>query len=267
MPVKPKDSCPCCCSCGSLPLAVAVVAVIVAVFVAMVFSYATFGRGVQHAHTRTISVTASGSASAAPAMAQVQVFMNATGNTAALANSNLSSAVAAMNGTILPLLGGNASLIQTTSYQLYRATNCTYTAAMPYYCISQKLPYYVASEGFTISVPDIKNASPAITDLSGIPNLQLNGVQASLSKSQQVWLNQEALSAALANATGQAQLLAGSGVSIQVENITVQSSGVYYYPVAYLSAGAVSASAKNTSMFFGGTATVQRSISVVFGIQ
>jgi uncharacterized protein YggE len=244
---------------------VAVVAVIVAVFVAILISYSAFGNGVQR--MRTISVYASGSASAVPAEAEIQVFMNATGKTAALANANLSSGVAAMNSTILPLLGGNASLIQTTSYVIYQATNCTYATAAPYYCISQKLPYYAASEGFEISVPGIKNASRAITALSGLPSLQLNGVQAALSRSQQAALGQEALSAALANATGQAQLLAGSGASIEVENITVQSSGIYY-PVVYSTGSKLSASVSGgSSVFFGGSATVQKSISVVFGIR
>ncbi len=271
-PNNPKDSCSCCCSCGSLPLAIGIVAVIAAVFVAVaVAGFAASGRSAHlpysYQHLRTITVSASGSVSAEPAMAQVQVSINGTGATAALANANLSSSVAAMNSTILPFLNGNASEIQTTSYQIYQATNCTYPSNLTFsYCITQKLPYYVAYESFTVSVPNLKNASQVITGLSGIPGLQLQGVQAALSDGQQAMMGQEALSAALANATAQADILAGNGI-VQVENITVQYSQIYYPRVYNLAGASASVANKSSAVFFGGTATVQRSINVVFSLK
>ncbi len=98
----------------------------------------------------------------------------------------------------MPFLNGNTSLIQTTSYQIYPATNCTYpvvtpatipVTTLPYYCVTHKLPYYVASESFVISVPSIRNSSQAITGLSKIPGIQLQGVQAALSTGLQGTLN------------------------------------------------------------------------------
>lgn len=218
---------------------------------------------------RTITLTASGSASASPKMAVIQVYMNATGATPGLANANLSSYVDTLNRTLLPFIGGNMSLIQTTSYQISRATNCTYDSNQAYYyCVTNVLPYYVASESFQISVPSIKESSKLITALSNIPDLQMQGVQAQLSTAQQTQLGQAALASALANATSQAQLLAGSGVAIQVENITVESNNVYY-PVYYgLDATASGSGAVNkTATFYGGSASVQKSIHVVFSIQ
>jgi uncharacterized protein YggE len=217
---------------------------------------------------RTITLTASGSASASPETAEVQVSMNATGATPALAEANLSSSVALMNSTVLPFLNGNTSKIQTTSYQIQQATNCTYDSSMPYYCITHRLPYYVASESFEITVPKIGNSSGVITGLSRISGLELDGVQAALSADQQSSLNQQALSAALANATSQAQLLAGEGTPIEVENITVQSSEVYYPYGVFAGAAVAAPKATNSSaMFFGGVSTTQKSIRVVFAIK
>jgi uncharacterized protein len=288
MPAKIKDSGNC--HCGSAftrvltvigALAIAFVILMGLAFAVSVIAGGSAARGTyagvfpsQYGNLRTITLTASGSASAAPDMAEIMVSMNGTGQTAALANANLSASVAAMNMTVLPFLNGNTSMIQTTSYQISQATNCTYppvvssTSMMPYYCITTKLPYYVASESFVISVPSIKNSSQAITGLSTIPGIQLQGVQAALSTGLQGTLNNRALSAALANATSQAQLLAGAGVHIYVENITVQS-GFVYYPVAYatLANAGKSAASVNSSAFYGGKATTQKSIGVVFSIQ
>jgi uncharacterized protein YggE len=281
MPAKSKDSGSCCC--GSALAKVLIVAAAVVIVAAIVIGLSFAGRSAggnfagvfqnQYENQRTITLTASGSASASPDMAEVMIAMNGTGPTAAMANANLSASVGVMNRTILPFLNGNTSLIQTTSYQISPATNCTYpagtsTAVIPYYCITHKLPYYVASESLEISVPNIRNSSAVITGLSKVPNIQLQGVQAAFSQGLQNTLNQKALSAALANATGQAQLLAGQGVSISVENITVQS-GLMYYPEAYgtLSIASSPAVAANSTAFYGGKGTTQRSIHVVFGIR
>jgi len=219
-----------------------------------------FGNDFQHLHT--IMVTATGTASASPSVAMMYIMINGTGNTAALANTNLSASVEEFNATIMPFLNGNVSKIQTQSYQVYQPTNCTYSN-LSYQC--KKLDYYVATESVLVTIPNIGNASEAAAQLLTIPNLQLQSVQAVLSDSQKTALNQQALSKALENATSQATALAGNE-RVVVENITVQSSYVYY-PYALNAASGASGSvarAINSTAFYGGTASAQKSIYVVF---
>jgi len=218
-------------------------------------------------HQRTITVTATGLASASPAMATVYVTMNATGMTASLANANLSARVNEFNTTVLPFLNGNVSRIQTTSYQVYQPSNCTYVNVSNY-CIYKKLDYYIATESMSVTIPSISNASNALTQMLAIQNLQLQSVQATLSNSQKTALNQEALTQALTNATSQAKALAGSE-SIRVENISVQSSVIYpyYYSVGAASSATPGAKTVNSTVFYGGTISAQKSVYVVFSMR
>ncbi|VVB76792.1 Uncharacterised protein [uncultured archaeon] len=220
-------------------------------------------------HLRTISVSSTGVAMASPAAAMVQITVNATGTTVALANANLSSIIGQLNTTLLPYINRNLSNVETTYYTIYPATTCVYPAnatplssISPYYCVLEKLPYYVATESITITVPNIDNSSAALSAISAVPSLTLNGVQAQLSVTQERALGQLALSNAMANATTQAQLLAGSGVELKVENITVTNSQLIY-PGVYSSAGTVKDAAR---VIYGGQASVQKSVSVVFSI-
>ena len=218
-----------------------------------------FGRDFQHQHL--IMVTATGTASASPSMASIYATINATGSTAALANANLSVFVGEFNTTVLPFLNGNVSDIQTQSYQVYQPYNCTYVN-VSYYCVYRKLNYYVATESILVTIPSIKNVSAAVTQMLAVPHLQLQSVQAVLSDNQKTALNQEALSKALANATAQATALAGSR-EVVVENISVQSGYVSYPYALDASSGAV-AKVANGTVFFGGTASAQKSVYVVF---
>ncbi len=113
MPAKTKDSGNC--HCGSAftkvltvigALAIAFAILMGLAFAVRVIAGGAAARGAyvgvfpnQYGNMRTITLTASGSASAAPDMAEIMVFMNGTGQTAALANANLSTTVAAMNRT------------------------------------------------------------------------------------------------------------------------------------------------------------------------
>ena len=228
-------------------------------------------------HQRTIMISASGTATASPSISRLSVTINGTGSTAAIAQHNLSVVASNLNDTLMPYLNGNASLIQTTYYSVYQPTNCTYPPIVkpvnasgdvivypPTYCVPTRLPYFVATESITITVPNIANTSAVLDKMSGIGSLQLQNVEADLSKSQLTTLNQNALSSALSNATSQATLLA-SGSSVTVLNITVQNSYFYGYPAMSVTSAAGAARDSNSS-FFSGTQSVQKSIYVVYGL-
>jgi uncharacterized protein YggE len=222
------------------------------------------GRGFQH--QRTITVTAVGTASANPSMAELDILLNATGNTVYLANANLSAIANELNATLLPFLNGNASRIQTVYYSVYQPTNCTYVSPA-YYCKESKLPYYAATESIEALMPNIANVSDAITAVSGIPDLQIQDVQAQLSEGQQAVLSREALSQAVENATSQAEIVAGSGTSISIENITVQYSQVYCSGCMFGASSGAVAQGASPSAFFGGRASVQKNVYVVFSMR
>lgn len=246
-------------------LATIFVIVALAAFLTTSLSYVMFFNGAQH--LRTITVTATGAASANPAAAKVYVTLNATGSSASLANANLATLVNRLNNTVLPYLNGNLSNIQTTSYQIYQPTNCTYPISQIYppVCIPHTQNYFVAIEGIAVTVPSISNVPQLVTQISAIPNLALQNVQAQLSDAQKSALNQQALSQALANATTQARLLAGSGTSLVIQNITVTNSQ-FIYPFAGAGALSVSSKSLNGTAFFGGVTTIQKSVYVVFSM-
>ena len=117
-------------------------------------------------------------------------------------------------------------------------------------------------------MPNAGNVSAVITALSKIPDLQIQNIQPVLSAQETASLNNQALKLALVNATAQAQLLAGSGVQLTIENITVQNQ--YFYGLPY-AAGVVSAGPNapivtgiNTT-YFSGQVFVSKSVYVVFG--
>ncbi len=216
-------------------------------------------------HLSLISVSASGSVSAVPSEAQIYVVLNATGANAASAVSNLSAIAAALNTTLLPFLNGNASAIQTQSYNVYPASNCT-PIYYPIYpstttiCPSQRR-FYSAIESLLITLPQASSASAAISGISRIGGVSISDASAKLSAQQQTSLSQQALTLAIQNATSQATALS-SGAILHVQNITVQN-GYIYYPYGVFSA----ANAASNQTFFAGTATVTKNIYVVFSMQ
>jgi uncharacterized protein YggE len=246
-------------------LAIMVALAVIAVFL-VVFALAV---SVWLPHPPTITVMAVGTASAKPAQAVLSVQLNATGKTAGAANANLSVLANMLNSTLMPLVNGNSSDIQTLSYNIYQPTVCTYpkmNMSVGIYCVPQKLPYFASTEYISVTIPSIGNVSAAITQLSAIPGLQLQNVQAQLSGGQQAALSQLALSRALANATSQASILAGSGTSVEIKNITVQGSQIFY-PFYASGASMGVAAVRNSTLFFGGQATVQKGVYVNFVIR
>jgi uncharacterized protein YggE len=217
-------------------------------------------------HLPLIMVSASGSASAVPTQAAIYLLLNGTGTTAASAFSNLTAISTELNATLQPFLGGNASAIETQSYTLYPASNCTtlYPSLYPStttICPSQRR-FYIAAEAAVVTLPSVSSVDSALSGLSRIAGVSIEGVSAKLSAQQQASLQQDALSAAINNATSQAEALA-NGKAVAIQNITVQNSYIFYPRYGAFSA---SASAANQT-FFTGKATVTKSIYVVFSTQ
>jgi uncharacterized protein YggE len=250
----------------SMPLAVMVVAIVVIVLVFAAFA-------VWHTSPTQISlirITSSGTLTAVPSEASIYVYLNGTGATAAAAVANLSTIAGTLNQTVLPLLNGNLSNLQTLNYNVYVPGTCPnatqYYYYRPYYCIPPGGDkFYVAAETMLVNIPSTNNINGAISKIAQISGVGIGSISAKLSDSQQTALGQQALTLALANATTQAQALAGTGVQVSVINITVNSQ--YYYPM-YASGGVVSSNvSRNQSSFFPGTAQITRSVSVVFGVK
>lgn len=258
---------------GNLSLIISVIALI---GVGAVFLGAN--QGAPH----TIAVSASGVAYGYPDQATIYMSMNGTGQTPAAANSNLSQTTSAVAIALGPYVNNNQSLIQTQSYNIYKGrflvcTNVTKgpTINLPapfscslefanssslYCCYNQTA--YVATQSVMVTIPNINNVSAAFTAISNIPNVYSQSLSQSLSEKQNAMLMNNSLSSALANATAQAQLLAGSRGTVVVQNITVYNSPVYY--PAYF-ANAAHAGAQPSS-FFAGRVGVTRSVNVVFRI-
>ena len=254
----------------SMPLAVMVVAIVVIVLVFAAFA-------VWHTSPTQMSlikITSSGTITAVPSEASVYLYLNGTGATSAAAVANLSSIAGTLNQTLMPLLNGNLSDMQTLNYNVYVPSQCPtnnatpYYYYKPYYCIPPGgAKFYVAAETLLVTVPDSTNINGAISKIAQVAGVGVGSVSAKISDSQQAALGQQALTLALANATSQAKALAGSGVQVSVINITVNNGG-YFYPV-YATSGAASSgnATKNQSSFFVGTVDVTRSVSVVFGVK
>ncbi|MDE1873624.1 MAG: SIMPL domain-containing protein [Candidatus Micrarchaeota archaeon] len=216
-------------------------------------------------HLSLIMVSASGSVTAVPTQAQAYLSLNATAATASGAVANLSVITGALNTTLLPFLNGNSSAIQTQSYNVYVPSRCV--NATPYYypqpnCIPQGAPVrYLATESLLVTFPSVGNVNEAIVQIANIHGVSIGSISSKLSAQQQTSLEQQALSLALSNATSQAGSLSG-GAAIRVQNITVQN-GYIFYPNGVFSAAAL---AKTNQTFFAGTATVTKSIYVVFSM-
>ena len=227
--------------------------------------YALLQSAPQNAHT--ILVTASGSVTAVPAKAQLSAGLNATGATAAEAVSKLGLIASALNTTILPLLNGNVSGIQTQSYAVFAPPRCTNSGV--YYgqanCIPVNAPlYYVAQESLSITLPNVDNVTAALSGAAAISGVSISGISAKLSVRQQAGMMQQALSMALDNATSQAQAVA-DGAQVEVQNVTVQNGYIFFSPASSLSA--LISGAPSNQTFFPGMATVTKSVYVVFKVE
>lgn len=206
--------------------------------------------------TSQVSITASGTTSAQPTQGSVYINAEGKGLTAAAATANLSSALNKLNSSILGYLNGNLSLIQTTYYNVYNESG--------YYSTYNG---FVASEQLTIMVPNFQNVSKIVGALSSINAIMVSSSEASLSNQQMTSLRNAAYSAALQNATSQAEILT-SNATLSVYNITVNAYRFYPIPLGAGVSAAAAPSIANSSavnpQFYSGKESVTESITVVF---
>ena len=191
-----------------------------------------------------IMVSASGFASSRPSQAVVSLTINGSGATTAIATTNISVTLNALNSSLEKYVNGNTTLIKTLSYSLYKVYNES---------------VYTAVESLQVKIPNIQNVSPLLGEISLVPNVYVSDVSATLSDLQVTLLRNLALQNALANATAQAQALAGNKI-LTMHNITVNSYYVYPYSMG------ASAALKSdvTPAFFGGENKVAESITTSF---
>ena len=193
---------------------------------------------------KTITIRASGAATGYPAEGIVYLEINRTGQTPAIATANLSLSVAELNNTLLKY--ANSSNISTTYYSLSKITNSS---------------MYEAIEGIQVKAGGAA-VGPILGAVSSINGIAVTGASSRLSSKQSAELMAQALSAAMANATSQAEILAGTN-SVTAENITSYSY-IYPYPI-FASAGLASVpAAPNNPSFFAGTQAVTEQVTVVF---
>ena len=219
------------------------------------------------AHQSLITISSSATVTANPAQSSIYLSLNGTGSTSAAAVGNLSTITAKLNTTLAPFLNGNSSLIQTLSYNVYPANNCTITYYPIYPSTTTACPsprkFYVATEYLQVTIPNVGNTNPALLGLSGINGVNINSVSAKLSAQQQANMSQRALALALSNATSQAQALVTGGRHLSIVNITVQNNYVLYAGGSVFSSSAP----VSNQTFFPGRGTVTKNIYVVFSMQ
>ena len=229
-------------------LLVSIVAVICILSISLV--YLSFNTQKQTLKMSTISVSASGYASAIPAIAQISIDVNSTGATPEVATANLSSTINAINASIYQYQNG--SKLQTEYYSVYRSTYALNNSNT-----TPRKTIYLASEILYASVP-ISKLNDAITSLSSVNNIEIDGITPKLSSAQNTQLSNIALSNALVNATQKAQLLAGSA-AIYIQNISSYQS--YYSPYPIPQYSMYSASYPIVSY---GNSTVTQTVSVIY---
>ncbi|MFI5412305.1 MAG: SIMPL domain-containing protein [Candidatus Micrarchaeales archaeon] len=203
-----------------------------------------------------ITITATGTASTTGGQAVFYLYVNGSGTSAKTAIANLSNTLNNLNNTLAPYINNNFSLISTQYFSANKIYNST---------------LYSASESITVTIPNAKNATGVLVGLSGIPNVYINNVQATLTDQQTTALRNQALSDAIANATAQAQSVSPTGMA-SVTNITVNNFYIYPFPYAFnggmaggpaMPVAAVSSQQIN-SLFYSGKNSVTESITAIF---
>lgn len=202
----------------------------------------------------TITITASGTVSNESSQAYMYVLVNGTGATNHLAVQNVSSTLAQFNSTILKYLNGNMSEITTTYFNVYKIYNKS---------------AYEADESMTVTMPNIGNVSPAISELSNINDVYVTGASPALSDSQVSAMRIQALALAMANATAQARAVIGKNSTIYATNISIDNYYVFPYrlygtEVTAATPAALPSNFTITPEFYGGTNQVTESVTVIF---
>lgn len=195
---------------------------------------------------KTVTVSASGTAEALPSQGVIDLYVNATGNTTALANANLSMELAKLNTTLLKYAG--QSNITTQYYSIGTVHNTS---------------TYVAAENIHILINNVNNMTNALLGISSHANVYVQSAQAAMSSQQSAQLLRSALKNALNNATVQAEALTDNA-SLTTANITTST----YHIFAPLTEGTASVAqvphAQSGPLFFNGNETIVGTVQVVF---
>jgi len=225
---------------GTYVFAVLVVILLAGIIATMVL----FPNGFQgSSQQKTIVVRATGTASGYPAEGIVYLTLNGTGQTPAIATSNLSLSISKLNYTLSKYT--SSSNISTIYYSLSRIRNSSMYSAMEEVMVT-------SSES---------NVSSILGSAASINGISINGASAKLSDSQSSYLIGKAISAAMANATSQAELLAANS---SITPVNISSSSSYIYPL-YSGVGFSAAALHSQApAFFAGTQSVSEQITVVF---
>lgn len=257
-----------------LILVVLVVAVLVVQVISIIQVSSLVSSGTVTKHTNStsqlgyITISATGSGSAQPTTGTLYLSVQGKGSTAAAATANLSSALTQMNQSLWNYINHNASLMQTTYYNLYNNSNNVICPGGIYPCTTVGNTTnltFVASEQITVIIPNINNVSKALGALSSINSVQVSSASATLSDAQVNALRSVAFSNALQNATSQASILTRNS-TLSTQNITVNN--YYFYPVPYaLGAASSQAGPGNPTpnpAFYSGKDSISESITIVF---
>ena len=217
---------------------------VVILFAGIITVMVLFPNGFQGStQQKMIVVRATGTASGYPSEGIVYLTLNGTGQTASIATSNLSLSASKLNYTLLKYT--NSSDISTIYYSLSRITNSS---------------TYSATEEFMVTTSE-SNVSAILGSVASINGISINGASAKLSDSQTSALISKALSAAMANATSQAELLAANS---SVTPVNISSSSSYIYPIYYGAAFSTASVSSHAPSFFAGTQSVTEQVTVVF---
>lgn len=260
-------------------------ALIALAVVIVVFPITAIGSSYQFAQKQIVTVTATGFAYAAPDSATINLYVNATSSSPSEAASVLNSEIYALNSSIEPFIGNNASNIQTTSYSIGPSKTCTsiqplhtassgalenassacvyYASAYPYYCCKYSIEY-VATESIKVDVDNINNVGHILDAVSGISGVSVISVDQGFSNALLGEMSSEALKDAVQNATAQAQAVEG-GRQIVLGNVTIMQNS-YAYPV-FSAASAAPAGESGNAQVFLGYSSFAKQISATFFVE
>lgn len=207
--------------------------------------YSSHGIAIQHESGKNyVMVTATGAVRGIPDQEVVYINVNATGATTTAAVDALSATTASLNSTFYNYTG-NMSLVETTSFSVYKVYNES---------------YYTAYESLSVTLPNANSTGNFLGAVSKMPNVYVNNVQAQFSAARISSMRGLALQNAIMNATLQAQAVAG-GAAVHVGNITINNYGPYY---PYFSNDIGATSGYRSPIVYTGTGSVTASITTTF---
>jgi uncharacterized protein YggE len=174
--------------------------------------------------------------------------------------------MAVFNNTIASYIGGNESLVSTEYYNAGKTCSSS-QIIMPVgvgqFCNSTANSVYQVQESVTVTLPKIAQLNGFLANITGVPGLQVQNVNAELSGTQVTQLRHQALQGAIANATSQAKEVIGNATIVN-STVSVGSYYAYPYPVYAASSGGPALTSRTGPLYYNGTSTVFESIQTTF---